>query len=177
MAESAVKIVKKIFKKAYQQNGNPYLSLLAHRLTPSSNDTKALVDKLFGRPLRTHLPDLGKLVARESKKETMFLQSISLNEWKKSKDFTIKVPDHYQRSLLAQRFAFERITMEKFQKIPMIVEDKRSESTYTDMTDSANRWWPAFITTRKCLCGHTISILFEDVHETTSPIRNWWILA
>ena len=44
----------------------------------------------------------------------MFLQSISLNEWKKSKEFTIKVPDHYQRSPLAQRFTFERTTMEKF---------------------------------------------------------------
>ena len=68
MAESAVKIVKKISKKAYQQNGDPYLSLLAHRSAPSSNGTKALVEKLFGRPLRTHLPDLGKLVARESKR-------------------------------------------------------------------------------------------------------------
>ena len=58
MAESAVKIVKKIFKKAYQQNEDPYFTLLALRSTPSTNYTKAPAEKLFGRPLRAKVNGL-----------------------------------------------------------------------------------------------------------------------
>ncbi len=39
--ESAVKIVKKIFMKADCMDDDAYLALLAHRPTPSTNDTRS----------------------------------------------------------------------------------------------------------------------------------------
>ena len=58
MAESAVKTVKSIFKKAHRNKEDPYLALMAHHSTPSSNDNKSPYEKLFSRPMRTLLPDL-----------------------------------------------------------------------------------------------------------------------
>ena len=58
MAESAVKTVKSLFKKAHQNKEDPYLALMAHHSTPSSNDNKSPYEKLFNRPMQTLLPDL-----------------------------------------------------------------------------------------------------------------------
>ena len=58
MAESTVKTVKGLFKKLYRNKEDPYLALMAHRLTPISNDNKSPNEKLFSRPMRTLLPDL-----------------------------------------------------------------------------------------------------------------------
>ena len=41
MAESAVKTVKSLFKKAHRNKEDPYLALMAHCSTPSSNDNKS----------------------------------------------------------------------------------------------------------------------------------------
>ena len=62
MAESAVKIVKKIFKRTECMGDDAYLALLAHRATPSTNDTRSPAEKLMGRNIRTPLPDLRKMV-------------------------------------------------------------------------------------------------------------------
>lgn len=62
MAESAVKAVKQIFKKAYKMNEDPYLALLALRSAPSTNDILSPAQKLFKRALRTPLPDFRSLV-------------------------------------------------------------------------------------------------------------------
>ena len=62
MAESAVKIVKKIFKRTECMDDDAYLALLAHRATPSTNDTRSPAEKLMGRNIRTPLPDLRKMV-------------------------------------------------------------------------------------------------------------------
>ena len=67
MAESAVKTIKKLFKKAQRQNEEPYLALLAHRSAPSTNDSMSPAQKLMGRNIRTHLPDL-RALANESGK-------------------------------------------------------------------------------------------------------------
>ena len=57
MTESAIKAVKRIFKKAYKMNEDPYLALLALRSAPSTNDILSPAQKLFQRVLRTPLPD------------------------------------------------------------------------------------------------------------------------
>ena len=62
MAESTVKIVKKIFKRTECMDDDAYLALLAHRATPSTNDTRSPAEKLMGRNIRTPLPDLRKMV-------------------------------------------------------------------------------------------------------------------
>ena len=174
MAERAVKIVKKIFKKAYQQNEDPYLALLAHRSTPSTNDTKAPAEKLFGRPLRTILPDFRKSAATESKKEDYVPSKCLPQRMKKVKRIhdqgsrslpkipigsTVRVRENNQwpvkarvvdagstpRSYLVETEMGTTThrnrrnlltTRKKFQKIPTDFEDKCSESTHTDMTDS-----------------------------------------
>ena len=69
MAESAVKTVKSIFKKAHRNKEDPYLALMAHRSTPSSNDNKSPYEKLFSRPMRTLLPDL-RNIKRKSTEHT-----------------------------------------------------------------------------------------------------------
>ena len=65
MAESAVKAVKRIFKKAYKMNEDPYLALLALRSAPSTNDILSPAQKLFQRVLRTPLPDFRSLVSHK----------------------------------------------------------------------------------------------------------------
>ena len=62
MAESAVKIVKEIFKRTECMDKDAYLALLAHRATTSTNDTRSPAEKLMGRNIRTPLPDLRKMV-------------------------------------------------------------------------------------------------------------------
>ena len=69
MAESAVKTVKSIFKKAHRNKEDPYLALMAHRSTPSSSDNKSPYEKLFNRPMRTLLPDL-RNIKRKSTEHT-----------------------------------------------------------------------------------------------------------
>ena len=51
MAESTVKTVKSLFKKARQNKEDPYLVLMAHCSTPSSNDNKSPYEKLFNQPM------------------------------------------------------------------------------------------------------------------------------
>ncbi len=63
MAESAVKVVKGLFKKTYLADEDPYLALLAYRSTPSTNDDQSPAEELFGRTTRTNLPDLRKLTS------------------------------------------------------------------------------------------------------------------
>ena len=46
MAESAVKSVKSLFKKAHKANEDPYLALLNHRATPNNTDGPSLAKKL-----------------------------------------------------------------------------------------------------------------------------------
>ena len=65
MAESAVKAVKRIFKKAYKMNEDPYLALLAFRSAPSTNDILSPAQKLFQRVLCTPLPDFRSLVSHK----------------------------------------------------------------------------------------------------------------
>ena len=66
MAESVVKTVKRLFKKAYKMNEDPYLALLAHRSTPSTNDTMSPAQKLFKREKRTQLPDLRSFISKKT---------------------------------------------------------------------------------------------------------------
>ena len=49
MAESAVKTVTGLFKKAHQNKEDPYVALMAHHSTPSSNDNKSPYEKLFNQ--------------------------------------------------------------------------------------------------------------------------------
>ena len=65
MAESAVKAVKHIFKKAYKMNEDPCLALLASRSAPSTNDILSPAQKLFQRVLCTPLPDFQSLVSHK----------------------------------------------------------------------------------------------------------------
>ena len=53
MAESTVKIVKKIFMKTDCMDDDAYLTLLAHRATPSTNNTRSPAEKRMGRNIRT----------------------------------------------------------------------------------------------------------------------------
>ena len=66
MAESAVKNVKRLFKKAYKMNEDPYLALLAHRSTPNINDTMSPAQKLFKREMHTQLPDLRSFISKKT---------------------------------------------------------------------------------------------------------------
>ena len=65
MVESTVKTVKGLFKKAHRNKEDPYLTLMAHRSTTSSNDNKLPYETLFNQPMRTLLPDL-----RNNKRES-----------------------------------------------------------------------------------------------------------
>jgi hypothetical protein len=62
MAESAVKIVKKIFKRTECMDDDAYLALPARRATPSTNDTRSSAESLMGCNIRTPLTDLRKIV-------------------------------------------------------------------------------------------------------------------
>ncbi|KMQ83784.1 hypothetical protein RF55_19102, partial [Lasius niger] len=55
LAESAVKSVKKLFKKAFDAGEDPYLALLNLRNTPRGN-VHAPASMLMGRNLRTNIP-------------------------------------------------------------------------------------------------------------------------
>ena len=65
MAESAVKIIKNILMKTDCMDDDSYLALLAHRATPSTNDTRSSAEKLMGRNIRTPLPDLRRMVNKK----------------------------------------------------------------------------------------------------------------
>ena len=68
MAESFVKTIKKLFKKAQRHNQDPYLAQLAHRSGPSTNDSMSPAQKLIGGNIRTYLPDLTALVNKSEKR-------------------------------------------------------------------------------------------------------------
>lgn len=55
LAESAVKTVKKIFKKCAERNEDPLLALLNHRNTPRTK-VHSPASNLMGRQLRTNIP-------------------------------------------------------------------------------------------------------------------------
>ncbi len=54
MAKNAVKIVKNIFVKIDHDcmDDDAYLTLVAHRTTPSTNDTRSPAEKLMSRNIR-----------------------------------------------------------------------------------------------------------------------------
>ena len=66
MAESAVKTVKSLFKKAHRNKEDLYLVLMAYCSTPSSNDNKSPYEKLFNQPMRTLLPDLRNIMSKST---------------------------------------------------------------------------------------------------------------
>ena len=47
-------------------NEDPYLALLAHRSTPSTNNTMSPAQKLFKREMRTQLPDLRSFLSKKT---------------------------------------------------------------------------------------------------------------
>ena len=55
-AESAVKVAKKIFKKAHRDNKDPWLALLDQRNTPTQGVNSGPVQRLMSRRTRTRLP-------------------------------------------------------------------------------------------------------------------------
>ena len=55
-AESAVKVAKKIFKKAHRDNKDPWLALLDQRNTPTQGVNSSPVQRLMSRRTRTLLP-------------------------------------------------------------------------------------------------------------------------
>ena len=55
-AESAVKVVKKIFKKAHRDNKDPWLALLDQRNTPTQGVGSSPAQRLMSRRTRTLLP-------------------------------------------------------------------------------------------------------------------------
>ena len=67
MAESAVKVIKKLFKKPSRQGEDPYLALLAHRSTPSTNDDRSPTEKLMGQNIQTLVPDLWRMVSKQGR--------------------------------------------------------------------------------------------------------------
>ena len=66
MAESAVKTIKSLFKKAHRNKDDSYLALMAHCSTPSSNDNKSPYEKLFNQPIRILLPDLRNIMCKST---------------------------------------------------------------------------------------------------------------
>ena len=69
MAESAVKSVKSLFKKAHKANEDPYLALLNHRATPNNTDGLSPAKKLMNRELNTRLSNIKQSVNTTSNKE------------------------------------------------------------------------------------------------------------
>ena len=55
-AESAVKVAKKIFKKAHRDNKDPWLALLDQRNAPTQGVNSSPVQRLMSRRTRTLLP-------------------------------------------------------------------------------------------------------------------------
>ena len=103
MAESAIKAVKCIFKKAYKMNEDPYLALLALRSAPSTNDILSPAQKLFQRVLRTPLPDFRSLVSHKDppvQLPTKFNQKLS----RKQKEYHDRSTAEYYKPSLALWF-------------------------------------------------------------------------
>ena len=69
MAESAVKSVKSLFKKAHKANEDPYLALLNHRATPNNTDGLSPAKKLMNRELNTRLSNIKQSVNTTANKE------------------------------------------------------------------------------------------------------------
>ena len=55
-AESAVKVVKNLFKKAQRDNKDPWLSLLDHRNTPTTEMQTSPAQRLMSRRTKTLVP-------------------------------------------------------------------------------------------------------------------------
>ena len=62
LAESAVKTIKNIMRKAKESGGDAWMGLLAHRNTPSQDINKSPAQLLFGRRARTTLPSTEELL-------------------------------------------------------------------------------------------------------------------
>ena len=62
LAESAVKTIKNIMRKAKESVGDAWMGLLAHRNTPSQDINKSPAQLLFGRRARTTLPSTEELL-------------------------------------------------------------------------------------------------------------------
>ncbi|GFR71011.1 retrotransposable element Tf2 155 kDa protein type 1 [Elysia marginata] len=79
--ESQVKIVRKTLKKAMESSQDPYLSLLALRTTPLSNNLPAPGELLYNRPLQDKLP---KKIFRPSNCHTIQPALLQRQESKKT---------------------------------------------------------------------------------------------
>ncbi|KAK7939091.1 hypothetical protein WMY93_002417 [Mugilogobius chulae] len=64
LAEKAVQIVKRLFKKATETCSDPYLALLNYRTSPLENG-KSPAELLMNRELRTRLPSASQLLRKE----------------------------------------------------------------------------------------------------------------
>ena len=64
-AESAVKIVKKLFKKACRADQDPWLALLDYRNTPTTGMDTSPVQRLMSRRTKTRLPTATALLQPE----------------------------------------------------------------------------------------------------------------
>ncbi|XP_064116649.1 uncharacterized protein K02A2.6-like [Macrobrachium nipponense] len=66
MVESAVKTSKRLIRKAVESNKNPYLTILDHRNTPTSDKDASPSQYNLGRRTRTKLPMLSKLLENQN---------------------------------------------------------------------------------------------------------------
>ena len=87
MVESAVKIVKRLVKKAEMAGTDPWLAILDYRNTPSEGMTSSPVQRLMSRRTRTLLPSDNKLLrpkvavdVREEKEKMKCKQAFYYNE-------------------------------------------------------------------------------------------------
>ena len=69
MAESVVKSVKSLFKKAHKANEDPYLALLNHHATPNNTDGLSPAKKLMNCELNTRLSNIKQSVNTTANKE------------------------------------------------------------------------------------------------------------
>ncbi|KAL6490120.1 hypothetical protein MHYP_G00004650 [Metynnis hypsauchen] len=74
-AESAVKMAKRIMKKAKASGRDPYLAILDHRNTPSQGLNTSPVQRLFSRRTRTLLPITDNLLKPEIQQNTQGLRN------------------------------------------------------------------------------------------------------
>ena len=94
MAESAVKSVKSVFKKAHKANEDPYLALLNHRATRNNTDGLSPAKKLMNRELNTKLSDIKQSVNTTANKEIFMKLKLKMEKQKeiynrKAKDLPI----------------------------------------------------------------------------------------
>ncbi|XP_064120727.1 uncharacterized protein K02A2.6-like [Macrobrachium nipponense] len=66
MVESAVKTSKRLIRKAVESNKDPYLAILDHRNTPTSDKDASPSQYNLGRRTRTKLPMLSKLLENQN---------------------------------------------------------------------------------------------------------------